>query len=103
MVQASTLRLAKAARMGRRHAGDIPDIVVQKGTLAASHNDRHEEQVVRVDQPSLDRLRRKLRTADGQVTARRRLQLMDRFGVERSLDPGLGTGHRLLRLDGHMS
>src|SRR2546423_840696 len=35
-----------------------PDIVAGQGTLAASHHDGHEEQLVLVDEPSLDRLGR---------------------------------------------
>ena len=58
-----------------------PDIVAGQGALAASHRDRHEEELVVVDEPSLDRLGRELRTADAEISAGFRLQLPDRVRV----------------------
>src|SRR5436309_16001915 len=74
------------------------DAAVGEGTLAASHGDGHEEQLVFVDQPSLDGVSGKLGTAHGQVTGRRSLQLPDRVRIEVPLDPRLAAGHRLQRL-----
>jgi hypothetical protein len=60
--------------------------VVGEGALARSYNDGDEEQLVLVDEASLDRLRCKIGTAHRQVTGRCRLQLPDRLRIEVSLD-----------------
>ena len=57
-----------------------------------------EEQLVLVDEPGLDRLGRKLGTADHEIAVRSCLQLTHRFRVELSLDPRAGARCRLQRL-----
>ena len=54
--------------------------------LPAANQDRHQEQLVRIDQPSGKRLSRKLGTPHGEISGRRRLQLTDRCGIELSLN-----------------
>jgi hypothetical protein len=61
--------------------------VVREGALAASHENRREEQVAFIDQPGPERMRGKLGTAHGEVTSRRRLEVADRVRVEVALDP----------------
>jgi hypothetical protein len=57
-----------------------PPRLAGQGTLAASHHDRDEEQLVLVDEPSLDRLGREPRTAHAEISAGLRLQLPDASG-----------------------
>jgi hypothetical protein len=54
--------------------------VAGEGGLAASDDRGHEEQVVLVDEPGLDRPSRELGTADGEITGRSRFQLPDASG-----------------------
>src|ERR671937_2243860 len=77
------------------HVGERP--------FANSHNHRHEQGVVLVDEASLDRLGGERRAAHADVPARRRLQLPNRLTVERPLDSRPGAGHRLQGLRVHDS
>src|SRR5436190_23607824 len=72
--------------------------VVGESAFAGPHHDGNEEEAVLVDQPSLDRLRRKTGTPDGEVMAARRLELPDPFGIELVLDSRPGARHRSQRL-----
>ena len=65
--------VAKTAFVHQLKTGS--ETVVGEGALAAADDYRHEEKLVLVNQPSVDRLGRKLRTSDGQIAARSRLQL----------------------------
>ena len=74
---------------------------VGQGTLAASHDDRNEEEVVLVDQARPDRLGGEDGTAHGDIPVRPGLHLPDRSGVEVPLQPRPGGGYRLQRTGVH--
>ena len=62
-------------------------------------SDGHEEQLVLVDEPSLDRLGRERGTAHAEISADCRLQPPDRLRVERRSIRVLGAGHPSQRLE----
>src|SRR3989442_12888622 len=63
--------------------------------LAGSHDCRHDEEFVLVDQPSPDRLGGEIGAANGEVAFRLSFELPDRLRVEVPLDPRRCTGHLL--------
>src|SRR5215216_2745765 len=67
----------------------------RKSPLAATHDERDEEQVALVDQRGRERVGGERRTANGEVVSRARFQLRDRGRVEVALDPRPRAGHGL--------
>ncbi len=66
-----------------------------EGALAAADQDRHQVELVLIDQPGRDRPGCELRTSHPQVAGRGRLQLADRVGIKVSLDPRSQARRRL--------
>ena len=65
--------------------------MVGEGWIAASHNDGGEEQTALVNQTELQCLRIERSAAHREIARRSRFQMLDRFGLELTLNPRIAS------------
>jgi hypothetical protein len=86
--------------LNRRSSSSSSSARVSLGQRAFASTEEYgpDEELALVDQPGLERVRRDVRAAHGQITRGRGFHVADRVGVEAALEPSLGGRCSLQRL-----